>query len=125
MNVSRNFVLSGTVFLVIGIGFGMHMGASGDHAFAPLHAHLNLLGFVLPMIFAVVYRVFPATGESRLAMYHFWLHIAGGVILLVMLFLLLSGRIEESGMVPFAPLAEVLVLAGTVMFLWNAYKNLT
>lgn len=123
MNVSRNFVLCGTVFLVIGIGFGIHMGASGDHGFAPLHAHLNLLGFVLPMIYAMAYRVFPAMGETRLAGYHFWLHVVPAAVLLVMLFLLFGGFIGEGAMVPLAPLAEILILAGTLVFLWNAFRN--
>lgn len=123
MNVSRNFMLCGTVFLVIGLGFGMHMGATGDRSFAPLHAHLNLLGFVLSMIFAIVYRVFPAMGETRLAGYHFWLHVVPATVLLVMLFLLFSGTIEEASMAPVAPLAEVAIMIGTLMFLWNAVRN--
>lgn len=123
MNISRNFVLVGTVFLVIGIGFGIYMGASGKHDFAPLHAHLNLLGFVLPMVFALTYRGFPEMGTSKLAGYHFWLHVVPAAVLLVMLFLLLSGSITEAGMAPVAPVAEVLILAGVLVFLLNAVKN--
>lgn len=123
MNVSRNFVLAGTVFLVIGIGFGIYMGASGLHDFAPLHAHLNLLGFVLSMIFALTYRSFPAMGASKLAGYHFWLHVVPTAVLLLMLFLLFSGTISEAGMAPIAPIAEILILAGVLMFLANAVKN--
>lgn len=62
MNVSRNFILAGAVYLVIGISFGIHMGATGDHTMAPLHAHINLLGFTLMAVFGVPYRVFPETG---------------------------------------------------------------
>lgn len=123
MNVSRSFVLAGTVFLVVGIGFGIHMGASGQTQFAPLHAHLNLLGFVLPMVFALAYRGFPAMGDSKLAGYHFWLHIVPSLVLLVMLFLLLNGTITEAGMVPIAPVAELLILAGVLLFLTNAVKH--
>lgn len=123
MNVSRNFVLVGTLFLVIGIGFGIYMGASGKTDFAPLHAHLNLLGFVLPMVFALTYRGFPMMAESKLAGYHFWLHVVPAAVLLVMLYLLLNGSITEAGMAPIAPIAEVLILAGVLVFLWNAVKN--
>lgn len=123
MDVSRKFVLSGAVFLVIGIGFGMHMGASGDHSFAPLHAHINLVGFVLSMIFALTYRSYAAMGASRLANLHFWLHFPGAIVLLVMLFLMFSGRITEQGMFPLAPLAEVAIFAGVVLFLVNALRN--
>lgn len=125
MNVSRSFVLAGTVFLVIGIGFGIYMGASGKHDFAPLHAHVNLLGFVLSMVFALTYRSFPDMGGSRLAGFHFWLHVIPSAVLLVMLFLLMSGSITEAGMVPIAPIAEILVLVGVLLFLWNAVQNAT
>lgn len=123
MNVSRNFVLSGTIFLVIGISFGIYMGASGDHSLAPLHAHINLLGFVVPMVFALAYRSFAAMGENRLSRIHFWLHVPAAVVLLVLLFLLLSGRITEDGMFPLAPLAEISILAGVILFLVNAFQN--
>ncbi len=123
MNVSRNFVLAGTIFLVIGIGFGIYMGATGKHTFAPLHAHINLLGFVLSMVFALTYRSFPAMGESKLASYHFLLHVIPTAVLLIMLFLLFSGTITEGGMAPLAPIAEIVVLAGVLVFLSNAFRN--
>ena len=123
MNVSRNFIIVGSIFLIIGIGFGIHMVASGKTDFAPLHAHLNLLGFVLSMIFGITYRVFPDMGASRMAGWHFWLHAVPSAVLLVMLFLLFSGNITEAGMVPLAPIAEILVLIGVLLFFWNALKN--
>ena len=123
MTVSRMFVLSGTCFLLVGIGFGIYMGASGDHSFAPLHAHINLLGFVLSMIFALTYRSYPAMGESKFAGIHFWLHIPAALVLLVMLFLMFSGRIAEESMFPLAPIAEVGILAGAFLFLVNVVQN--
>ena len=96
-----------------------------DNDYAPLHAHLNLLGFVLPMVFALTYRGFPAMGESKLAVYHFWLHVIPSAVLLVMLFLLLGGSITEAGMVPVAPISEILILVGVLVFLANVVKNAT
>ena len=122
MNVIRGFVLLGTGFLVIGIVFGMYMGGSGDTRFAPLHAHLNLLGFVLSMIFAFAYHLFPAM-LGRMATAHFWLHAIGAAVLLFMLFLLLSGRIGEAAMAPIAPIAELAVLVGVILFLLGAIRH--
>ena len=125
MNISRNFLLVGTLYILVGMGFGMHMGASGDHTFAPLHAHINLVGFVLSVLFALVYRSYPAMAETGMAKIHFWLHQIGSLVLVTMLFLLLSGKITEAGMAPIAPISELLLVAGTLLFAWNAFKNAT
>jgi hypothetical protein len=51
------------------------------------------------------------------------MHQAGALILLIMLFLLLSGRITEAQMPPLAPLAEGLVWLGTLGFVINVWRN--
>jgi len=123
MNVSRNFLITGTIFLVVGLLIGMYMGGSGDHTLALGHAHINLIGFVLSVIFALTYRSYADMGASRLATYHFWLHLVGAVVVNLMLILMLSGRISEAAMAPIAPLAELAVVVGVLLFLFNAWKN--
>ncbi len=123
MNISRNFLVIGSAYLLLGILLGMYMGGSGDHKMAPVHAHINLLGFTLMAVFACVYKLFPAMAGGRLATIHFWLHQIGALILIVMLFLLFSGKISEAGMAPLAPIAEALVLIGGVTFAFNAFRN--
>lgn len=123
MNIPRSFILVGIVYLVLGVLLGMYMGASGKHAAAPAHAHINLLGFTLMMIFGITYKVFPAMAAHRLAVIHFGLHLVGSVVLLSMLFMLVTGRIGEASMAPIAPTAELLVLLGVLAFLWNAIQN--
>lgn len=123
MQISRNFMVIGVAYLLLGIGLGMYMGGSGDVSLAPLHAHINLLGFALMTIFGLAYRVIPAMGATHLARAHFWLHLTGSVILLLMLAMLLTGRITEAGMAPMAPLAELLVLLGVATFAVNVWRN--
>lgn len=123
MNVSRNFLVIGPLFLVLGILLGGYMGASGDHSMAPVHAHLNLLGFVLMMVFGLTYNAFPAAGTSSLARIHFWLHLVGALVLLAMIALLFSGQITEAAMFPIAPLAELCVLVGVLIFALNMFRH--
>lgn len=123
MNISRSFIGIGILYLLVGIGFGMYMGGKGDFTFTPLHAHINLVGFVLMTLFGLVYRQFPAMAAGNLAKAHFWLHLVGSVVLLIMLFLLLSGRIAETSMVPIAPIAEVAIWIGVASFGWNFLNN--
>ncbi|MEO8244374.1 MAG: hypothetical protein ABI832_18910 [bacterium] len=123
MNITRAFLVVGTIYLVLGIGLGMRMGASGDHSMMPVHAHINLLGFVLMAVFGLIYKTFPAMTNGRLATVHFWLHLTGSALLIVMLFLMFSGRIPEAAMVPAAPLAEGLVMLGVLTFAYNLWMN--
>ena len=123
MNISRNFMLVGTFFLLVGIPVGIYVKPPNNYALAPLHAHLNLLGFVLMMIFGLLYRNYPAMAASRLSTVHFWLHVVGAAVLVVMLYLLLSRSITAAVMVPVAPIAEFLVLIGILCFGWNLLQN--
>jgi hypothetical protein len=123
MNVSRNFMLLGSAFLIVGIVLGMYMGGSGDHSLAISHSHINLLGFVLSAVFALTYKAYPAMAAERLASAHFWLHFVGAVMVNLLVFLLLAQIITEAAMVPFAPISEFLVLLGVLAFSWNVVKN--
>jgi cbb3-type cytochrome oxidase subunit 1 len=123
MNVSRAFLVIGGLYLLVGIAIGMVMGAKGDFTLAPLHAHINLLGFVLMTLFGVMYHVFPAMSDSVLSKVHFWMHQIGALILLVMLGRLLTGQITEADMPPLAPIAEGIVWLGVLVFVVNVWMN--
>ena len=123
MNVSRNFMLLASAFLIIGIAMGMYMGGSGDHSLALSHAHINLLGFALSAIFALTYKAYPQMANGRLARIHFWLHLSGAILVNLLVFLLLAQIITEAAMVPMAPISELLVLIGVIIFGWNVLRN--
>jgi len=122
MNVSRDYFICGAVYLIIGIMFGMYMGTTGDHTLTPVHAHINLLGFTLMVIFGLVFRIIPAMAASPLARAQFWLHQGGALVLLVMLTLYLLGMVGDAVM-PLAGLAELAVLASAILFLVNILRN--
>lgn len=123
MNYKRLFMGLGSLYLILGICLGMYMAGSGDRTLAPLHAHINLLGFVLMTVFGVVYHLFPAAAATRLTQAHFWLHQVGALVLLIMLGLLLTGKITEAAMFPVAPLAELAVLLGVISFATNVWRH--
>lgn len=123
MNVSRGFMVTGPIYLAVGIVFGAYMGATNDQTFLPVHAHLNLLGFTLMMIFGITYHLLPEAGGSVLARVHFWLHQAGTLVLLAMITLLFAGKIAESAMFPVAPIAELAVLVGVLIFALAMFRH--
>lgn len=89
--ISSRFMRFAALWLVAGIGLGIFMGASHDHSMHPVHAHFNLLGFVLPAVFAGFYRLWPEAAQSRLAQAHFWLYAPASVVLMIALFILFRG----------------------------------
>ena len=117
MSISRGFIVMGAVYLVVGIVFGAYMGGSGDHTLAPVHAHINLLGFTLMTVFGIGYRFVPALAEGALPKVHFWLHQLGAFGLLVGLFLMMSGRVAEATIGPVFPVLEGAILLGAVLWL--------
>jgi len=124
MNVSRNFVLIGTLYLIVGLLIGMYMAPSEDFTLAPLHAHMNLLGFVLATIFGLAYKVFPDMAASGLAKVHFWAYEIGVLGLVIALYFILTQKADPAVIGPVAAIFEVLIVIGVVTFGWNAYKNL-
>jgi hypothetical protein len=116
-------MLLASAFLIIGIAMGMYMGGSGDHSLALSHAHINLLGFALSAIFALTYKAYPQMANGRLARIHFWLHLLGAILVNLLVFLLLAQIITEAAMVPMAPISELLVLIGVIIFGWNVLRN--
>lgn len=123
MDISRGFLVMGACYLLVGVLFGMYMGGSGDHSLAPVHAHINLLGFTLMTVFGLGYRLIPALAGGTLAKAHFWLHQLGAFTLLVALFLMMTGTIAEATIGPVMPVAEGLVLIGVICWLVNVVTN--
>ena len=89
-NLDRLFVLTGLVFLLIGMAFGLKMSASMDFTLHGLHAHLNLLGFVLMTLFGLCYRSWPKMQEGKLATVHYFLHTISVASALTLLYFLLT-----------------------------------
>jgi hypothetical protein len=88
--VDRLFVLTGLVFLLVGMAFGLKMSVSQDFGLHGLHAHLNLLGFVLMTLFGLCYRAWPKMQEGKLATVHYLLHTVCVGVALTLLYFLLS-----------------------------------
>jgi hypothetical protein len=80
------------VYFIVAVALGIGMGASGDHSLMPVHAHLNLLGWVSMALFGLIGRFYPATLQGRIATVQFWLYNLSVPVLLVMLTALLRGH---------------------------------
>jgi hypothetical protein len=109
------------VYLIVGIGMGIAMGASQNFTLRPVHAHVNLLGWTTMALAGLIYSVFPKAGTSRLARVHFWLLNLALPVMMTALALVLFGRMEVA---PVLALAEITGAAGIVAFAANLFINL-
>lgn len=123
MNISLGFLVMGGVYLVAGIVLGSYMGGSGDHSLAPVHAHINLLGFALMTAFGLGYRLVPGLADGVLPKAHFWLHQAGALGLLLGLFLMMSGRVAAESIGPVFPVMEGAILIGALLWLLGVLRR--
>jgi hypothetical protein len=61
------FITAALLCLLGGEMLGIWMGVAHDFTFAPVHAHLNLLGWVTLAAYGLMHRAYPALAASRLA----------------------------------------------------------
>jgi len=59
------FIASAALCLVVGVSLGLAMGITHDFHLAPVHAHLNLLGWTSLALMGLTYRAWPELAERR------------------------------------------------------------
>jgi cbb3-type cytochrome oxidase subunit 1 len=88
--VSAAFYFVGVLFVLIGMSLGQYMAAKEDFLFTPVHAHLNLLGWVTMALYGTFYALTKDTYSPRLAWTNFWLSTLSMAAMAPMLALLLK-----------------------------------
>lgn len=77
MRLSNTFLRLAVVFALLGVGLGYYMGASRNFAAAPVHAHINLLGWVSMFLYGLFYRALPGAAAGMLPKLHLGLAVVG------------------------------------------------
>ncbi len=109
MNVSNCFFRLAVLSALIGVSWGVWMGASHQHITSPAHAHLNLLGWVSMAIFGFFYRTFPAAGAGLLAKVHLAVAAIGLAIFIPSLAVMLINHGQG------VPLAQTGLMVGPLL----------
>jgi cbb3-type cytochrome oxidase subunit 1 len=78
--IDLQFLLLGTVMLIAGVTLGIVMGVREDFQLVPVHAHINLVGWVSLMLFGLVYRAYPELAQRKLARLHLLLAACAAVL---------------------------------------------
>jgi hypothetical protein len=111
------------VYWVIAVAWGVYMGSTENFTDIPVHAHLNLLGWVSLALCGLVYAVLPRLAETRLARLHFWLHNLSLPPLMVGVWLIVHGRSDIGG--PIAGITSIVMLLAIVAFAGNIWLGRT
>lgn len=112
--VSKAFFICAVLYGICGMAMGIYMGASENHTLMPVHAHVNLLGWVGLAIMGGFYALVGDRAPIRLA----WANLALsnlGVLLLGPLLarLLMTG---DKSVIPFMAVGEIASVLGLVIF---------
>ena len=78
--ISTLFLRFGVFFAITGMCLGIYMAATHDHTLAPVHAHINLVGWVTMFLSGLFYAVRPDC-EGKMARIHLGLAVIGLLIL--------------------------------------------
>ena len=117
-NVDLKFLLLAAIMLTAGVGLGIRMGIVHDFSLAPVHAHINLVGWASLALFGIVYRLYPQMARSRLAGLHFILAAPAAVMFPIGIALSI---LAERPLV--AIVASLFWMTGVLLFLVNLIRQ--
>ena len=85
MTLAKRFFVTAILFALTGMTFGIWMGITGPEVFnyAPVHAHINLVGWATLFLCGLWYRGAPAAAASGLAQVHYWGATIGAILLVL------------------------------------------
>jgi hypothetical protein len=115
--IDRFFFVAAILLGLAGMVMGITMGMAHDFQLAPVHTHINLVGWVSLAIFGIGYRLGLAKGGG-LATLHFWIALAGAVVLPAGIYLALTQ--EQQGPVI---VGSLLTLVSMLLFLVNVLRG--
>lgn len=117
--ISKWFLRLSVLFALIGMGLGIQMGVSEDFQLAPVHAHINLVGYVTMFLAGLFYRG-RAIGDSKLAKIHFGLSVFG----MALLPFGIAGMVQSAAWAPpVVGAGSLFTVAAMVVFTMAVFKS--
>ena len=122
ISLPYRFMLAGVVFALLGTVLGIWMGTNEDFTLAPLHAHLNLVGWASMMLFGLYYKSDSVAAAKPLANWQFTIAVLG------MLFFIpgiAGANLQNATWALFAIPGGFLTLAAMLIFAWTVWQAAT
>lgn len=112
--VTLAFYVTGVLFVLMGMSLGVYMGSNENFTLAPVHAHMNLIGWASMALMGAFYAFAGARTPRRLAWASYGLMTAGVLVMIPSLAKVVSN--DASGL-PFLIGSYLLLFGGMLCFL--------
>ena len=112
------FIIVGGLLGLAGMLWGIQMAITQDHTLAPGHAHNNLVGFVLMVIYGAYYKLVPSAAQTRLALTHFVLALVGALTMGAGVAMATSGNGEW-----LAQIASIATILGMATWVYTIFRH--
>jgi hypothetical protein len=121
--MSNTFLRLGVLFALIGVSLGYWMGATHQFVVSPVHAHINLLGWVSMFLYGLFYRAIPEAAAGLLPKIHLGLAIIGLPIMMVGLtFMLTAVPSLQPYVPPMMIVGPTMVVLGMFTFAFIVFR---
>jgi len=117
--MANRLIWIAAAYLVLGAVLGLYMGTTENFTLTPVHAHILLAGWLSLAMAGVIYRLYPAASNTRLAKAHFWLHNLGLPMFMLGLAAMLTGR----NVPVLLPVGAIAFFAGLLCFSLNIWRR--
>jgi hypothetical protein len=120
--VSLWFFAVAPLYVLLGMGVGIYMGASQNFTIAPAHAHLNLIGWVTMALYGTFFAL-ARDASKKLAWTVFWLNNVAVAIMFPSLAMVLTQGDSSPFILPLI-VSEFLAFAGMACFAFAVWSVL-
>lgn len=121
MALDRKFLLCGLFYAIVGMGIGIYMAGSKNHALFVAHAHILLVGFLVSFIYGLIHKLWISAQNMGLAKLQFYLHQVSALVMGVGLVLFYSGLYRET-LDPILAASSFGVLGGALLMTYLVIK---
>ncbi|MFT6559506.1 hypothetical protein [Sneathiella sp.] len=103
----------GFLWLLTGVTFGTWMGITENFQYANAHAHVGLLGFVLPVMFGILLKLYGRLKQAALSVLQFFVFHIGAATLI-------AGKVivtKSPELFQVAAVGSIITILGVFLFL--------
>lgn len=118
MNFDRKYLVWALGYLIAGMGVGLYMAASKNHAQLVAHAHILMVGFAVSFIYGIIHRLWLHHPGKALATTQFALHQVAALTMCAGLLLLYGGVLPEPALAPVLGAGSLGVLLAALLMVW-------